>query len=328
MCDYDQFIYFGSIRIRACLNRKSLYILGGMRANYFRKITKSASNRIALGSFCFVLALIGLASCSSKKADFESHKKSGLKSVISKEYPQAIASLKNALKLKPSDREAMYFIAVSFENMGELDSAISYTRKIIALHKPDEENCLMLGRLATAAKEWDYAIDALNGLIMAGVNTPDELFDEFFQVYMAAGLLVQASSVSDTLIKLYPDSSGLYVRSANVKGLLGEYDKAILILEEAIRRFGPSTNVYTNLGAIHSSQRNHQRAEIFYRRALELDSSNSGAWMNLGHSLSIQKLSGKKREAIECYNRVNPELFFTTRLDTIISRLENEVGGR
>lgn len=296
--------------------------------DYYSKITKYRSNLITLGSFYIFLSLISLVSCSSKKADFESHKKSGLKSVVSKEYQKAIASLRKALKLKPSDRESMYFIAVSYEKLGELDSAISYTRKVIALHKPDDETCRMLGRLAAAAKEWDYALEALNGLIEAKVYTRDELFGEFFQVYVSAGLLFQASTVSDTLIKLYPDSSDLYVRSSNVKGQLEEYDKAILILEEAIRRFGPSSNVYTNLGAIHSRQRNHPRAEIFYRRALELDSSNVGAWMNLGHALSKQKLSGKKREAIACYNRVNPELFFAARLDTIIARLENEIDGQ
>ena len=296
--------------------------------NYSRKITRSRSNLIVLGSFYVFLFLIGIVSCSSSKTDFESHKKTGLKSVVSKQYKKAIASLQKALKQKPTDQESMFFIAVSYEKLGELDSAISYTRKIIALHKPNEEICRMLGRLATAAEKWDYAIDALDGLIMAKVYTRDELFGEFFQVYVSAGLLVQASSVSDTLIKLYPDSSDLYVRSANVKGQLEEYDKAILILEEAIRRFGASSNVYTNLGAIHSRQRNHPRAEIFYRRALELDSSNVGAWMNLGHALSEQKLSGKKREAIACYNRVNPELFFATRLDTIITRLENEINGR
>lgn len=297
-----------------------------MRVNYFKKIKERRTNRIAMGVFCVCLALLSVISCSSKKADFESHKKNGLELVVSKDYPKAIASLRKALKLKPSDRESMYFIAVSYEKLGELDSAISYTRKIIALHKPDDEICRMLGRLAIAAEKWDYALDALNGLIKAGVSTRDELFGEFFQIYAAAGLLVQASTVSDTLIKLYPDSSDLYVRSANVKGMLEEYDKAILILEEAIRRFGPSSNVYTNLGTIHSRQNNQSRAEIFYRRALELDSSNGGAWMNLGHSLSSQKLSGKKREAIECYNRVNPDLFFAARLDTIIARLKNEVG--
>jgi len=69
-----------------------------MRVNYSRKITRNRSNLIALGSFYIFLFLIGIASCSSPKTDFESLKKNGLKSVVSKEYKKAIASLQKALK--------------------------------------------------------------------------------------------------------------------------------------------------------------------------------------------------------------------------------------
>ncbi|MFQ5607536.1 MAG: tetratricopeptide repeat protein, partial [Candidatus Zixiibacteriota bacterium] len=95
--------------------------------------------------------------------------------------------------------------------------------------------------------------------------------------------------------------------------------------QEALRRFDPTQETYSNMGLLYARQKKYEKAELFFRKALEINPQNEGVWVNLGHTLSEMSSPDKKREAISAYQSVTQEMYDRLRLDTIVTRLEYEL---
>ncbi len=68
------------------------------------------------------------------------------------------------------------------------------------------------------------------------------------------------------------------------------------------------------------------KAEIYFRKAIEFDPKNVSLWINLAHTLNEQGSREKKEEALAIYKLYyidTPELF---KLDSLIKALEIELG--
>ncbi|MFQ5607343.1 MAG: tetratricopeptide repeat protein [Candidatus Zixiibacteriota bacterium] len=292
-------------------------------------VSSHISRRSTLPALAAVVALfwlaLGCAGCGEKEKGFAEFKAEGLAFVGSGNDEQALVSLRRATLLKPADRETLYFLGIVHGNLNQLDSSVSYLRRVIKLYGPDEETCRNLYTVASAAEMWDEAIEALNQLVELGVPRRD-LYDRLYDAFMGASYYVAAGAIVDTLLRLYPERGELYLRSANISGLLGDYAKGEMAAQEALRRFGPSVEAYGNLGVLYTRQGKSGKAILFFRKALALDSAREASWINLGNALSNSSRRKEKREAIAAFQRVNPLLSHQLRLDTIVTRLQAELG--
>ncbi len=264
-------------------------------------------------------------SCGPKEKSFEDIRAEGLAYVGSGEDTKALEILSQALLLNPADRQTLYFLGIVYGNLGEMDSSVSYLRKVVKLYGVDEETCRNLYTVAIAAERWHEALEALRQLEETGVART-ELLERYYEAYMGARLYAPVADIIDTLIQLYPERGELYLRSANVNGLLGNFAKGEMAAQEALRRFGPSVEAYGNLGVLHTRQKNYNKAELFFRKALALDSARDESWLNLGNLLSTRSDASSKREAIAVLGHVNTLLAHQVRLDTVLTRLRAELG--
>ncbi len=269
------------------------------------------------------LALIVSIGC-SKKQDLTSLKAEAMAQIGSGEYAPAREGLQKALKLKPTDKDILLYLGIANAALQNHDTAISYFRKTILLHGAEKETAERMILSALEVNDWDAALEGLEYVAKSGVER-SELFDQFYELYMNAGYYLAASNVLDTMIKLTPDRKKLYLHSATAKGLLGEYAKAQMILQEAIRRFGPSVEAYSNMGIIKMRQDQIKKAEIFFRKAYAIDTTRDDALLNLGNCLSSFKSHEKKREALAYYKRISQDMFDKLRLDTVLAKLEVEL---
>jgi len=278
---------------------------------------------IRAGLYTALLAFI--LSCGPKEKGFEDIRAEGLAFVGSGEDQKALERLIEALLLSPADRQTLYFLGIVYGNLGEVDSSVSYLRKVVKLYGPDLETCRNLYTVAIAAERWEDALESLRQLEQAGASHSG-LLDRYYEAYMGAHYYAPAADILDTLIRKNPERGELYLRSANVNGLLGNYAKGAMAAQEALRRFGPSVEAYGNLGVLYTRQKNIVKAELFFRKALALDSARDASWLNLGNLLSTKSDAASKREAIDVLGRLNPLLSHQLRLDTVLARLRAELG--
>jgi tetratricopeptide (TPR) repeat protein len=280
----------------------------------------SISNSI-IPVLCGVLILLG--SC-SKTEDFKSLKAEAMAQVGAGEYSKAREGLQKALKFKPTDKDVLLYLGIANQALEQFDTAVSYFRKVTKLYGPEEETSRRMVASSVALGDWEKAIEGLENVAKSGVERSD-LFPQFYELYMNAGFYQAGSNVLDSMIKLTPERKKLYLRSATAKGLLGEYGKAEMILQEAIRRFGPSVEAYSNMGVLKMQQDQHKKGEIFFRKAYKIDTTRDDALLNLGNCLSSFDSKDKKREALGYYNRISKDIFDGMRLDTVVAKLELEL---
>ncbi len=271
----------------------------------------------------FFGALILLGAC-SKTQDFASLKAEAMAQVGAGEYGSARENLQKALKFKPADKDVLLYLGITNQELEQYDTAVSYFRKVTKLYGPEEETGKKMAESAASIGDWDSALEGLETIAKSGIER-SQLFDRFYEFYMNAGYYQAGSNVLDTMIKLTPERKKLYLRSATAKGMLGEYGKAEMILQEALRRFGPSVEAYSNMGILKMQQDQDKKGEIFFRKALALDSTRDDVLLNLGNCLSSFDSKAKKREALVYYNRISKEMFEGIRLDTVVSKLELEL---
>ncbi|HSH00829.1 MAG TPA: tetratricopeptide repeat protein, partial [candidate division Zixibacteria bacterium] len=287
-----------------------------MKAGYSRQ---SALTALALA------ALILSGACSGGKRDFADLLSAARQDIGAGEYRAALQTLESALKQQPSDREALFFSGVCYQELNIPDTASSFYRKALRLHGSDLETARRLTDVAAQNQDWSVALEGLREMVKAGEKY-ETLMPRFYEIYMSGGYYAGASATLDSMIKLNPEDSRLYLRSADTKGLLGEFDRAEMILQEALRRFGPNMETYSNMGVLYTRQQKYDKAEMFFRKALELNDRNDGAWLNLANCLSVSSDPQKRREAIAAYRRVSSKIYDQLRLDTLVARLEYELG--
>ena len=92
---------------------------------------------------------------------------------------------------------------------------------------------------------------------------------------------------------------------------LGEFQKAEIYTRKAIEINPNFAMAYSNLGNIFQSLGELQKAEIFTRKAIEIDPNFAMAYFNLGN---IRKDLGKRKDSLDSYLRVieiNPQYVYT-----------------
>lgn len=287
----------------------------------------SSLPRARFYSFTLLCALFFalFGGCSSNGDDFVSLKAKGLEHIGAGDYEKAEERLQLALKKQPSDRETLFFLGVAQNNLGKDSLAISNFRKVIKLYGPDGETARNLILASLAGEDWDSGLEGLYALVESG-EPMSNLYLEFYDMYFRSGRLLNASRMMDSLIKQEPERADYYLKAANLKGKIEMYDEAEMQLQEALRRFGPTVEIYSNLGVLQMHQENFGRAEQLFRKGVELAPTNDGALMNLANCLSLSNDPAKQQEAVATYRRMSQERFDAMRLDTIVSRLEFELG--
>lgn len=81
----------------------------------------------------------------------------------------------------------------------------------------------------------------------------------------------------------------------------GDRSRAISALERALKEWPEDMESYWMLGAIHSDQGEHEIAEQYFRKALEIDPNSDEIIYNLGNELLDQE---KYQDALQMYEKI------------------------
>lgn len=82
----------------------------------------------------------------------------------------------------------------------------------------------------------------------------------------------------------------------------GEYDRALEVLNEGLRRYPDAVDLLVGLGYVRLAREEFAWARQSFARALELDGDHEDAWVGLGEALLK---FGRLEEALHCFARID-----------------------
>lgn len=219
----------------------------------------------------------------------------------------AISYYKEALYISPKYAKAHFNLAITFQEIGNLDDAIKCYKKALEFNSEYAEAYNNLGNIYKDLKQNDNAIfnfkmalDLNPKYIEANFSLASILYDE--------GFLKEAVKNYEVVLN---DKENLYQAWYNLGIIfkeLNKSDKAIGCFEKVINLRPDHTEAYNELGMIYSEQKEEISIK-YYQKAITLDNKSPILYFNLGNAYKKLDLFS---DAIECYRKaihLKPDYF-------------------
>ena len=228
-------------------------------------------------------------------------------------YPAAADAYRNAVKADPNDARAHANLASTYRQMERYPEAnAAYKIAAVQMDKdPDlySEWGFCLGKTA----EWDKAVARLETAEQLGTTAEDDSnvgwayynaaqADRKADRDQAADQKLQKSKESlEAAVQKDPNLDAAQFNLGATYNSLGEYDKAVRALNEAVRINSDWVVALNQLGVAYRGNKNYPLALQTLNRAVTLDANNVVGLFHLG---ATQSLSGDKSGAKRTQSRL------------------------
>lgn len=263
-----------------------------------------------------------LLSCGEGR--LEEYKTKGLEAFNQKHYRQARVFFGKALHEKPSDRDAAYYMGLSFKNDFDYDSAMFYFKRADILNTNDREVAEQMYEVALALQEWQIATTAMNVMINTGDN-PEQYYVKRADLWRRRDHPGNAYYYTKLAMEYDSEDPKLYLDAATYAELVDSLPVSLAYIDSAIAKFGPNPTFIANRALYLNKMGEHKTAERIYRALLETDSTRVDIRYNLAKALEFQDSRKAKSEALDLYKSLRRPLGYKMPIDSIITRLEQEL---
>lgn len=271
-----------------------------------------------------ILCLLIFIDCGEKAGDIDSLKFAAESALESGDFNKAVNLFKDALKEKPSDRDLLFGLGISFKRLDMIDSALVYFRRAKILYRRDRVVNQELLELCPLVNDYECALNAIAVMVATGDN--EKIYwPRLAEFHYRIEDLNMAVKYFRLILDDDPDKKNTYLYLSGSLARLGKYDESNNIIDKSLERFGPSEEAYANLAVNYINMKMPGRAEEYFRKSLVLNPDNIPVWINLANLISGQESRKKKEEALEIYKRYHEETPEFYNLDSIISALEVEL---
>ncbi len=220
------------------------------------------------GILFLILVLAGPAFGRKKKKSDLYYYNMGVSYLQKKDAEKAIVYLNRAAKMNPKNFQIFHALGIAYSMLGELNQAESYFKIAISLNPAYGPSHNLLGVVYTQ-----------KGLYKKAEEEFKKALDDI----------------------AYPTKEVVYLNMAKLYLKMGNREKAISALDQAIllnREYSPA---YALKGYIFALEGDYERAKELYKTAIEKDKENGRYWFALAEVL--EKL-GDKEGAKVAYNKV------------------------
>ena len=274
-------------------------------------------------NFVLLLCLAAfLAGCGGSDT-VDELKSKGLKAFTDGKYVKAREYLLKAIEKSPSDKDLLFFTGMSYKREYLYDSALFYLKRADLLYPKDREINKEIYEVALAVGEWEYAIRA----IMVLVDTGDKLEDYYYQLADLYAKTDYPLNVFFYLRRAYDqgmDDPNRFLQLANTSAVVDSMDLAFKVIDSAITRFGPKPQFLTSKAKFYAYRGDFKTSEKMLRSMLKEDTASVEIKFNLANVLSMEDSKKKKKEALELYREVKPQIQ-EYNIDSAITALEDEL---
>jgi tetratricopeptide (TPR) repeat protein len=272
------------------------------------------------------MALVSvLTGCDKKESPgIEAARQSGRAAFEADNFNEAINIFREALKKKPSDRDFLYYLGLSFRKLDLLDSSLIYFRRAKILYDHDREVNRQLLELCPIVGDYECALNAIAALITTGDNERMH-WPALAELYYRTKDLYMAAKYCRLILAGDSGKADYYIYLSSALAQMGKFDESNEVLYKSIDRLGPTPEGYSNIAVNFISMNQLDSAESALRKSLALNPGNVPVWINLAHVLSGQGSRAKKEEALEIYRNYYSQTPKFYNLDSVISALEAEL---
>lgn len=197
-----------------------------------------------------------------------------------RQYPVALGSLKQAIRLAPADSEAYGLLAQVYQRMAELENNSSYLGQARQALRSGIQNTISLSQRAVLKRQFIQ-------MVLVNPNRSE-------------GELNQALEDVESLLKTSPLKADEDVHSLVLKGRLlieaQQYAEAELVLKSALALDNYRSEALSAMGYLSQLEGSPQQAIAYYQQALKHEPEDVIARNGLNMLISEQKLALKRPE--------------------------------
>ncbi len=271
-----------------------------------------------------VLLLSLVIGCGSEPQTFEEYMKAGRTALAKSDYATARDMFGEALEIKPSHRDALVFMGLSYQRDMQVDSAFFYLRRADILYPNSRDINLELIELARALGEWKVAASAMRVLIATG-DSERQWIPHLVDAYSRLNEGLATRYWGRKQLAYDTTNPELYLRVATALVMMDSVQEGIALIDTAVERFGEKPELLSNRATFLAYAGNYEKAEQAFRSLLAKDSTNQSLLINLANTLASQASKAKKREALQIYRSVDLPTRDERSLDSLIQSLQNEI---
>lgn len=121
------------------------------------------------------------------------------------------------------------------------------------------------------------------------------------QEALAQGETIQAEAAYASILSIWPEQVEACHQLGRIKGMRGEYQEALDLLETAVQQMPQLAGAWSDLGTVYLLMERYPQAAICLDQSITLGNADLAVWYNL--ALTHEK-QGEIVKAVECYRRV------------------------
>ena len=216
------------------------------------------------------------------------------------DYSFATEALLDLLEKQPTDQEAYFHLAMSFNRQGLVQRAMEAYEQTLALAPGHELALVHLAMLCEEQNRPGRAWELYGRAAKVNPKNQIALKGLAFQAYRQ-GQLEQAQEALAQAFAQEPASPWGLELQGLIHLALGALEPAIEAFARSLAQDNRNPSVWNNLGNGHLKNHQIKEAENAYRQALSLDPKNPVYWFNLGELLFHY---ATKAEAIDPFLKV------------------------
>jgi tetratricopeptide (TPR) repeat protein len=192
----------------------------------------------------------------------------------------ALASLKEAIRLRPDFAKAHYDLGVAYYETGDFTNAAGSFEEAIRIN-PDFDALVALGKTYQHSGLYLKAVDVLRKATLIRPDAIDAKTALGVALIMAAQPEDAAKALQEA-IRLSPQSAFAHATLGQAYRLMGKFQEAIGALQEALR-ISPGDPLANNyLGQTYQTMERHPEAVEAFKQAITLKPNFAEAHFNLG----------------------------------------------
>ena len=272
-----------------------------------------------------LLLMAVMAGCGGNSGDVEQMKQQGLNALDAGDYSKAINIFREALKAKPSDRDLLYNLGLSYKKFDIYDSAYTYFRRARVLYVRDREINREIAEMAPAFGDFKDAINAIAVMVASGDN--EKIYwPRLAELYYRDKDMYMASRYCRLIIDDDPEQKDFYLYLSQALSQMGQFAESNQTIKDALKRFGPSSEAYTSIAFNYLALDSLDTAVAYLRKSVEVNPDNPTNWVKLALVMAEQNDKSAQKEALEILKKYRDQTPPAYKLDSLIPALEARLG--
>lgn len=228
-------------------------------------------------------------------------------------YREAADAYKKVLEIEPTNADAPYFLAYSFNKIGDVQGQEQAASEAVKRNTQfSGESFYLLGDALQKGKKYDGAVTAYLHAINA---KPDilEAYTNLSEIYRLQSNYDEAINITKKALRQFPNNGELYKNLSWYYSLANRNSEAITAAQNATNLLPNQPAPFTNLCRAYNDTKQYQKAVVACNDALRLNPNDGETNFYMGRAYDLLK---KPEIATKFYEKAVAGLIEYTKVNS------------